>query len=282
MERGVLKQMPEEEKPAVEKEAQEARYLYCLINSSANAKFGDIGIEDSMVYTIPFKDIAAVVHKCAPKPYESKDENLVKEWILAHQYITDEAMKRFGTPIPFTFDTIIKGDDTQVKEWLTEDYSTLKAKLEKVKDKAEYGVQIFCEPESILEELEEQSEDVKRLKEEIKTKPKGLAYMLSQKLEKIVRERVRNIEDKYAKEFYNQLKNLADECSVEPTSKPVPEKWKNKKLILNLSCLVHKSKVENLGEELGKINKTKKFSVRFTGPWAPFSFVGKEIGGRKT
>ncbi|MDI6708881.1 MAG: GvpL/GvpF family gas vesicle protein [Candidatus Thermoplasmatota archaeon] len=276
--------MPEEE-VVVEKEAleaQEARYLYCIINSSATSDFGDMGIEDSKVYTIPCKDIAAVVHKCAPKPYKSKDENLVKEWILAHQYIIDEAMKKFGTPIPFTFDTIIKGDDDKVKEWLAEDYPTLKAKLEKVKDKAEYTVQIFCEPNIILKEIEAQNEALKKLKEEIKTKPKGIAYMLSQKLERMQKEELIKLENNYVKDFYEQLKSLVDECRAEPTNKPVPEKWKAQKLILNLACLVHKDKVERLGEELGKINKTQKFKVRFTGPWAPFSFVGKELGGKKT
>lgn len=271
-----------EEKQIIKEEAQEARYLYCIINSSANTDFGDMGIEDSKVYTIHYNDIAAVVHRCAPKPYESKDENIVKEWILAHQYIIDEAMKKFGTPIPFTFDTIIKGNDDKLKEWLTEEYSTFKAKLEKVRDKAEYTVQIFCEPGAIIKEIEDKNETIKKLSEEIKTKPKGIAYMLSQKLEKIVKEEIFKLEDSYAKNFYTQLKNLVDELKTDGTNKPLPGKWKDKKLILNLSCLVHKDKVEKLGEELGKIDKTDKFKVRFTGPWAPFSFVGKEIGGKKT
>ncbi|MEW6069762.1 MAG: gas vesicle protein GvpL [Candidatus Thermoplasmatota archaeon] len=262
-------------------EIREARYLYCIINSGANIDFGEMGIEDSFVYSIPYQDISAVVHKCAPKPYESKDENIVKEWILAHQYIIDEAMKKCTAIIPFTFDTILKGDDEKVKEWLCQEYSTLKEKLEKLEDKAEYTIQIFVEPEMILKEVENKSEEVRKLREEIKTKPKGIAYMLSKKLEKITKDEILKLESHYAKNFCTQIQDFVEELKVEPTTKPVPDKWKDKKLILNLVCLVNRNKVEKLGMMLDKINKTPQFKVRFTGPWAPFSFVGKEIGGKK-
>jgi hypothetical protein len=39
------------------------------------------------------------------------------------------------------------------------------------------------------------------------------------------------------------------------------------------SCLVHKNNVDRLGEVLEGINSLQGFRVRFTGPWAPFSFV---------
>ena len=45
-------------------------------------------------------------------------------------------------------------------------------------------------------------------------------------------------------------------------------------MIMNLSCLVYKDSHTELGEELGKINQLEGFSVRFTGPWPPYSFVG--------
>jgi len=50
---------------------------------------------------------------------------------------------------------------------------------------------------------------------------------------------------------------------------------KGKVILLNLSCLVAKGKVDSLGEELEKIDNMEGFSVRFTGPWPPYSFVAK-------
>jgi len=37
--------------------------------------------------------------------------------------------------------------------------------------------------------------------------------------------------------------------------------------------LVYTDKYRELGEELDEINKMQGFSVRFTGPWPPYSFV---------
>jgi|GEM_PF-4166260 len=46
------------------KQTEEGRYLYSIINSDAELSFDNIGIDDSDVYTVPHKDIAAVVHSC--------------------------------------------------------------------------------------------------------------------------------------------------------------------------------------------------------------------------
>jgi hypothetical protein len=45
------------------------------------------------------------------------------------------------------------------------------------------------------------------------------------------------------------------------------------RMIMNLSCLVDRDKSTELGEELESIDKMEGFSVRFTGPWPPYSFV---------
>lgn len=274
------KQEDTEKRQTLEKE-DEGRYLYCVVNSGANTNLGEIGIDDCIVYTVPYKDVGAVVHSCTAKPYESRDEQVVKEWILAHQYVIDEATKKFGTVIPFSFDTIIKGDKEKIKEWLSEEYFTFKEKLESVRDKAEYTIQIFCDKTPLIEKIRRDNKEIKKLEKDITTKPKGVAYMLNKKLEIMLKDGFRILVERDARNFYDQIKTLVDEIKAEPTNKPVPDKWKDKQMIINLCCLVPKDKVEKLSKELGKINEKEGFSVRFTGPWAPFSFAGKETGGRK-
>jgi len=131
----------------------EGRYLYCIANTKTETDLGEMGIDDNKVYTIPLQDVSAVVHDCPAKPYESEDAEKVKEWILAHQYIIDVATKKFGTVIPFGFDTIIKGNDEVVKSWLENEYPRLKDKLEGLKDKSEYTVQIFIDSNSLTQKI---------------------------------------------------------------------------------------------------------------------------------
>lgn len=251
----------------------EGRYLYCVINSSAEFCFDNIGINDNRVYTVPYEDIAAVVHSCGAKPYETKEIEKAKDWMLAHSYVVDSATKTFGTVLPFSFDAIARGGDDAIKVWLAGGYETLKEELERVKDKAEYSVQIFFEHEKLTEKIVNRDRELKGLKEKQEKMSNGAAYLFQKLFEQKVRDAVSAEVSGLAKEFGSRIREYAEEMRVEAKNSQVPEKYKDKKLIVTLSCLVHKNNVEKLGEVLDGINKRAGFAVRFTGPWAPFSFV---------
>lgn len=251
-----------------------ARYIYCIGQSDKKEIFGRIGIQGNEVYSINFKDLYAVVHKCPPEPYKSEDRDKVKSWVIAHEKVVETAWARFGTVLPISFDTIIKDNqyknaETNIKEWLKDEYANLKQKLDKLRDKAEFGVQIFWDPKIIGRNLAETNEEIKNLNLDIKSRTKGLAYMYRQKLENLMRKQLEAKAEEYSKEFYEQVKGCVDEIKVEKTKKPEEER----QMLMNLSCLLPKEKSQVLGDELVKINSLDGFSVRFTGPWPPYSFV---------
>ena len=255
-------------------ESSDARYIYCIADSAEKVNFGNVGIESSEVYTIPYEDLCAVVHNCLPGPYKSEDNEVVKKWVMTHQKVIDTAWEKFGTVLPLGFDTIIKGEegiapDENMKKWLKDDYENLRQKLGKLKDRAEYGVQISWDPKIISEGLIETNPEIKKLSEEIKSKLKGLAYMYKQKLENLLKKEMEKEADRYFKDFYEKIKKCVDEIKVEKTKKLE----ENKQMLMNLACLLSKEKSKILGEELEKINNIKGFFVRFTGPWPPYSFV---------
>ena len=80
-----------------------------------------------------------------------------------------------------------------------------------------------------------------------------------------------------AEKFGLDIVSIADEVQAEERHSSVPEKYKDMKLMAGFSCLVHRDKVDLLGLALEKINCLDGLAVRFTGPWAPFSFV--DTGG---
>ena len=252
----------------------EARYLYCIFEGSEEISLGNIGIGGSSVYTISYQDLSAVVHNCLPKPYQSEDQEKVKLWLTTHAKVVEVAWERFGTVLPLGFDTIIKGEegfasDENIKKWLKGDEENLRQKLAKLKDRAEFGVQVFWDPKIISEGLIEATPEIKKLSEEIKSKSKGLAYMYKQKLENLLKKELEKEADRYFKVFYEQIKKCIDQIKVEKTKK----NEEDKQMLLNFSCLLFKGESKILGEELEKINHLKGFFVRFTGPWPPYSFV---------
>lgn len=250
---------------------EDGRYLYCIINSGEEMDFGEMGIENSQVYTVPFRDIAAVVHRCKAQLYKTDEKEKAGELVLAHQFVIDLATKEFGTVVPLTFDTIFKGDDEGVKKWLNKKYRYLKALLEKFSGKAEYGVQVFIE-KSFLEREVEKNVEVQRLKKTIEGRSKGAAYLLKKKLEKKLELERKRVLDMFVKKLFNQIRKLADDVKTRSTSETVPKKWQNKPMFLNLSCLVHEDRIESLTDILKQVNDKQGVTVRFTGPWSPFSF----------
>lgn len=252
----------------------EGRYLYCVADSGERADLGKIGLECKEVYTIPLLDLCAVVHNCPSQPYRSDDNEVLKGWIINHEKVVEAAWERFGTVLPLAFDTIVKGEgdinpEENIKNWLKEDYANLKERMDKIRGKAEYGVQIFWDPEFIADEIARVNEEIKNLNEEIKSKPKGMAYMLKQKLENLLKKEMEKKADICFKDFYARIRKCVDVIRVGKTKK-IDEK---KQMLMDLSCLLDKEKSKELGEELEKINMEEGFSVRFTGPWPPYSFV---------
>ncbi len=250
-------------------------YLYCIAEGAHETTLGILGIEGTRVYAIPCGELSAIVHDCNAEPYHSDDHDKVKAWVLTHQKVVDAAWERFGTVIPMGFDTIICGKENvdpkeNMKKWMEADYDNLTSKMAKVRNNAEYGVQVFWETNMLAKRISAESVEINRLQEEIRTKPRGIAYMYRQKLEELLKNEMAKNADQCFQEFYEKIKPHTHDLHVEKTKTAEDE---GKQMLLNLSCLLPKDRSQKLGEALEDIDAREGFSVRFTGPWPPYSFV---------
>jgi hypothetical protein len=256
-----------------------SRYIYGVAAGGETIEFGRIGIEDNQVYSIPYKDICAIVHSCPSEPYQSRDGEVVKAWVKAHQQVVEAAKERLGAVIPLSFDTIVRPGsgtahpDQVVRDWLKEDYDSLFAIMERIQGRDEYGVQVFYDPKVIDARIFEQSELVRQIQQEMANKSPGMAYMYRQKLEKAVRSEREKLVDQLFQDFYARMKRHSDDTVIGKTRKG----GKETVMLLNVYCLAAEEKVESLGEELEEIDNMEGFSVRFSGPWPPYSFVAKTL-----
>ena len=104
----------------------------------------------------------------------------------------------------------------------------------------------------------------------MKSQSRGVAYLYKQKLENALKRALESKADQCFRDFYERIRRHVDSIVVEKT-KPSDQ---NTQMITNLSCLLPQGRTAELGEELHRINSMEGFSVRFTGPWPPYSFVG--------
>lgn len=249
-------------------------YLYCLAQGDKESSLDLKGIGGTPVKTLTHQGLVAVVQECESKPFESQDQKVLADWLLIHQGVVDLASEKYETILPFGFDTIIvstngKSAGDNLNEWLDKESEELKAKLSRLKGKAEFGVQVLWDPNIILPRLKKKDKEMQNLEKEIRSKPEGVAYLLRKKLEELMHTRLEKAADAYFKIFYKQIRGCVENVRVEKTRKEEPPR----QMILNLSCLQNKTETAALGAVLEKIGRIPGFDVRFTGPWPPYSFV---------
>jgi hypothetical protein len=257
----------------------EARYLYSVARTGQESRLGCIGIKENDVYIVPYKDIAAIVHACEAKPYHTEDKKLAEEWILEHSYVIDQATKMFGTVLPFSFDVIIKGDDNAVVDWLCRDYEKLAGELMRMQGTAEYSIQIYCDHACLEKLVLAHNPELMDLKSRIEKEPKGKAYLLKRNLDLKLKDLTYSESGRLVEQFFSEIKPLAEELKAVGKSSWTADKYRDKKLLAAFCCRVSHEAVKMLGEVLEEINGKEGFYVRFTGPWAPFSFVSLSGAG---
>ncbi|PJB22178.1 MAG: hypothetical protein CO114_01490 [Euryarchaeota archaeon CG_4_9_14_3_um_filter_38_12] len=71
-------------------------------------------------------------------------------------------------------------------------------------------------------------------------------------------------------EFYEKIKNSSEAVRIEKNRDA-----EDRKMILNASVLLKNGNVKAFGAQLDEINKREGVSVRFVGPFAPYSFVSE-------
>lgn len=254
-------------------EIEQARYLYSIANTEEEKSLGNIGISDRPVYTIVFQDIAAVVHVSKPEPEPAKSEEQATQWILSHNYVIDRATENFNTVLPFSFGCLARGDDESIRRWLQKNYESYRRELVRLKNSAEYSIQIYYDPKILEKQVLDTIPELKEIDQKLKTMSKGKAYIFKKKFELGLKQAVSDHLENMGAEFGRLIKKNVTQKIVEEKIPYVPEKYAGKKLMIALSCLVAHENIESLGQSLERINKREGFAVRFTGPWAPFSFV---------
>ena len=254
----------------------EGLYVYGLAEKTdTDRPLMTAGIDDQMVYALPFRDLAAIVHNCPLAPYRSDDESVMQGWVIAHQKVLEATAEHYGTIVPFGFDTIIMPDGEQsAKEvflaWIDGEYENVQKKMAKIRGKKEYGVQVFGSVPALVGRVTGANETIRTLQDEMKKTGPGRAFMIQQKIEQELKKGIESEVDAIARTCHRKITAASDDVKVEKIKKT---KEKDTRMLLNYSCLVSDEKYPLLGDMLESIEAEEGLKVRFTGPWPVYSFV---------
>src|SRR5437899_5375534 len=239
-------------------------YVYSIIELAAPRNFSKSGIggRGDEVYTVHYRDLAAVVSRAPLQVYDPTRENA-----LTHEHVNEVVMIDNGfTPVPMSFGTLFKTEGDTV-EFLKDTYDALRDVLLKMKDKLEVGLKVNWDRDKVLEEIEQENEELRRLKAEIESNQQSSTYFARMQLGRLVEQALTDKADSYVRAIYDHLRAAA---IASRSNKVIGDK-----MIMNAAFLVSRDQRESFDNKVHDISKEYegKLTFRETGPWPPYNFV---------
>jgi hypothetical protein len=241
-------------------ESKEGKYVYCIIKSERQLRFGPlgIGVDPADVHTVHYRDIAAVVSNTPIVVQDPTRDN-----VLAHQRVNETVMQQH-TVIPMSFGTVFKTED-DIMELLRSAYDAFTDVLNKMLGKFEFGLKVLWDRDQIIKEIEEEDEDIRRLKGEISSQ-KGSTYFARMQYGRLIDAALQARSERYVTEIFQSLRDVS---VASRSNKPIGDR-----MIMNAAFLVTRDAEPAFDARVKDIGiRYDKLTFKYTGPWPPYNFV---------
>ena len=270
-----------------------SRYCYCVVPLDAEDAAGDVdaapgldvvGVDDEPVRVVDADGVGLVVHDCDGL-YDTDDPATVREWLLAHQRVVDEATEAFGTPLPFRFDTVFEGDDGTLREWLAAERDAVEDALDRFAGRREYRVELRVDPDALDERLAASDDELDDLASQKADAGEGTAFLL----EKQYDERLRDLRREHRRERTAALESRLREHAAEVTDLgdrtqtldgAVEAEGDDATTVARLALLASDEGADAVGDVLEAEADEEGVEVRYTGPWPPYTFAPEFDGAQ--
>lgn len=243
---------------------EEGRYLYCAVDADPAASVEIHGIDDEPVSLIGVDDISLVAH-AVDEIYDSDDATTVRRWLLDHQRVVDEAGQRFGTPLPFQFDTIMPGGDDAVLAWLDDHRLAIERALTSLHGRWEYRIGMTWNEDAMRERIAGSDPEAEDIANRVESASDGTAFLLEKQLQRSVSDRLRERRSTLANELIDAIEPHVEE--MESTGSGESD------TVVEVSVLAESRQEDALGDALERFAKRDDIGIEFTGPWPPYSFA---------
>ena len=205
------------------------------------------------MHTVHYQDIAAVVSNTPMVVQDPTREN-----VLAHQRVNETVMQKH-TVIPMSFGTVFKTDD-DIMELLRSAYDAFSDVLNKMQDKFEFGLKVLWDRDQIIREIEEEDEDIRRLKSEISSQ-KGSTYFARMQYGRLIDAALQSRSERYVAEIFDALRSVS---VASRSNKPIGDR-----MIMNAAFLVSREMEQPFDARVKEIGQQyEKLTFKYTGPVA--------------
>jgi hypothetical protein len=239
------------------------RFVYAVVLSNGNHDKGEIdllGLDGCKVYTIHYRDIAAVV-----SDYPIKAVSLIRKNLSPYHDVT----RRFAeicTTIPARFGQIAN-DGEEVLGLLRYHYSRIKKELERLDQMVEMGVKLFWEVDNLFEYFVKTDAELRMLRDQIFSRKSPPTTLELIQLGEFFSNKMNVRKAAVSQNVVSALRGVVAEEKLDRSNE--------EKIVVNGWFLVRKERLGDFEESVNKAASLvgEDYAVKVNGPWVPFNFV---------
>jgi hypothetical protein len=245
-------------------------YVYAILAAPPAIRLQ--GLNDRPVRSIVEGDLVAAVSDVPEEEFgeESLNAGLADmHWLgpraVAHQEVNQQLHDAVDALIPLAFGAVFR-DDARVRGMLRDQQSGLRARLARVRERAEWVVAVHRAEHAATFT----TPALDALQAQIDAASPGRAHLLKRRYAQLERDELRRVELETVDNVLEALRGVADDVYVEPLPAEVVDRP-----LLRASVLVPRS-VEARFVDLIDTLVGSTYRVLVTGPWPPYRFGGLE------
>ena len=240
------------------------KYLYGIIRTEGDQDLGPIGFRRAQVYTIGFRDIAALVsHNPLTKIKPLRDN------LTLHHQVIKEAIQNF-TIIPMVFGHIVRGAG-EIRRLLEINYPEIDQELNRLGNKVEMGLKVLWDMDNIFEYFVNRDRELRDFRDRIFGRSRQPTQGEKIDLGRLFESKLNKERERHAAKVVRVLGNYTVESKVIPPT--------HEKMVMNGAFLIERGK-EGLFEERVHLAAglfDGNFTFDYSGPWAPHNFIALKL-----
>jgi hypothetical protein len=248
-----------------------ATYVYAIIPTGSQVIFDEVaGIDDDYdeVYTVPHRDLAAVVSASPLADYRGLKRDQAARYLVAHQRVVEAVMQNFPA-LPVRFGTVLP-DEAGVHRLLEQGETLFRPTLEKFSDLVQMEVVVLWDLQQVFQEIG-QEEHITQLKVQVESRSPEETIIERVAIGQMVQASLERRRASLREYLIHWLKQVSLDLVVNP---PMGDS-----MVANVALLVDEAGQETLDRRLKMLDEEfeSQLVFRCVGPLPPYSFVTVEV-----
>jgi len=238
-----------------------AKYVYGVMRPGTLRAVKSPGVNGGKVYALDQDDLAALVSDVPPGPLTG-----TKDDVLAHSRVLEEVVAS-APVLPMRFGVVMDDADALRERLLDAHGDELRELLGSLGGVVQLRVRVLYVDDAGLREIVGENREIAQLRESLRGKPDDATYYDRIRLGELI---AQELESKRAQDGDAALKRLEPLCVDHVRESAVHEQ-----MVANVSMLVERARLDEVGRELEKIalEIAPRLALRTVGPLPPYSFV---------